>query len=207
VGPPLPGVQVKIAADGEILIKGRCVMRGYKGLPDVTRESIQDGWLHTGDIGEIDGDGLLRITDRKKDLIKTSGGKYVAPQALEGKFKASCPYVSNALVHGNNRNFCVMLIALDKDAILDWAKKSGVDGDYDAVVKDNRTHAMLKNYVNDLNKTLASYESIKNFSVLPKDLTEADGDLTPSLKLKRKAVEAKYKSLIDAFYAGNIASV
>ncbi len=207
VGSPLPGTQVKIAEDGEILIKGRCVMRGYKGLSEATQETIRDGWLHTGDIGEVDSDGLLRITDRKKDLIKTSGGKYVAPQALEGKFKASCPYVSVALVHGNNRNFCIMLVALDKDSILDWAKKAGVDGDYDAVVKDSRTAAMVKNYINDLNKTLASYESIKNFAILPKDLTEADGDLTPSMKLKRKAVETKYKKTIDAFYEGNVASV
>ncbi len=207
VGIPLPGTQLKIAEDGEILIKGRGIMRGYKGLQEATAESIRDGWLYTGDIGEVDSSGNLRITDRKKDLIKTSGGKYVAPQALEGKFKASCPYASNALVHGNNRNFCVMLIALDKDAILDWAKNNGVAGDYSAVVKDAKTTALMKGYVAELNKSLASYESIKNFAILPADLTEADGDLTPSLKLKRKAVETKYKALIDGFYSGNVAAV
>lgn len=207
VGPPLPGTELKLAPDGEILIKGRGVMRGYHNLPETTAETLKDGWLHTGDIGEVDSEGLLRITDRKKDLIKTSGGKYVAPQNIEGKFKVVCPYVSQALVHGNNRNFCVMLIALDKEAITEWAKNNGVDGTYEQIVKDPRTHALIKPFVAELNKGLASYESIKNFTILPKDLTQDDGDLTPSLKLKRKAVETKYKELIEGFYAGNIASV
>jgi long-chain acyl-CoA synthetase len=207
VGPPLPGTEVKIAADGEILLKGRGVMRGYHELPDVTAETIKGGWLHTGDIGEVDPDGLLRITDRKKDLIKTSGGKYVAPQAIEGKFKMICPYVSQSLVHGNNRNFCVMLIALDKDATLEWAKANGLTGAYEQVVKDPRTHALIKPFIQELNKGLASYESIKNFTILERDLTLEEGDLTPSLKLKRKAVEAKFKGLLEGFYAGNVAEV
>ncbi len=207
VGPPLPGTQLKIAADGEILIKGRGIMRGYHNKPEETAATLQDGWLLTGDIGEVDAQGLLKITDRKKDLIKTSGGKYVAPQNLEGRFKAQCPYVSNALVHGNNRNFCVMLIALDPEAIMDWAKTNGVTGGYDEVVKDPRAHALIKPFVQELNKGLASYESIKNFAILPKDLTLEAGDLTPSLKVKRKAVEARYKELIDGFYAGNVAEV
>lgn len=207
VGQALPGTTLKIAEDGEILIKGRGIMRGYHNLPEQTAETIKDGWLYTGDIGEIDSDGVLKITDRKKDLIKTSGGKYVAPQNIEGKFKAICSYVSQSLVHGNNRNFCVMLIALDKEAITDWAKNNGVTGSYEEIVKDPRTHALIKPFVQDLNKGLASYESIKNFAILPRDLSEADGDLTPSLKLKRKVVETKYKELIEGFYTGNIASI
>ena len=207
VGPPLPGTQVQIAADGEILIKGRGVMRGYHNLPEQTAETVKDGWLYTGDIGEVDAEGLLKITDRKKDLIKTSGGKYVAPQAIEGKFKMACPYVSQSLVHGNNRNFCTMLVALDKEAITEWAKNNGVTGTYDQIVKDPRTHALIKPFVQELNKGLASYESIKNFAILPKDLTLEDGDLTPSLKLKRKVVETKYKELIDGFYTGNLAEL
>jgi long-chain acyl-CoA synthetase len=207
VGPALPGTEVKIASDGEILIKGRGVMRGYHNLPEQTAETIKDGWLYTGDIGEIDSEGLLRITDRKKDLIKTSGGKYVAPQNIEGKFKMICPYISQTLVHGNNRNFCTMLVALDKDAISDWAKSNGVTGTYEQIVKDPRTHALIKPFVQELNKGLASYESIKNFSILPRDLTLEEGDLTPSLKLKRKVVEGKYKEVIDAFYAGNVAEL
>ncbi len=207
VGQALPGTTLKIAEDGEILIKGRGVMRGYHNLPEQTAETIKEGWLYTGDIGEIDSDGVLKITDRKKDLIKTSGGKYVAPQNIEGKFKSLCSYVSQSLVHGNNRNFCVMLIALDKEAIAEWAKNNGVTGSYEEIVKDPRTHALIKPFVQDLNKGLASYESIKNFAILPRDLTEADGDLTPSLKLKRKVVETRYKELIEGFYTGNIASL
>ncbi len=207
VGPPLPGTQVKFEKDGEILIKGRGVMRGYHNLPEQTAETIKDGWLYTGDIGELDANGLLKITDRKKDLIKTSGGKYVAPQTIEGKFKMLCSYVSQSLVHGNNRNFCTMLVALDKEAISDWAKSNGVQGTYDQIVKDPRTHALIKPFVQELNKSLASYESIKNFAILPKDLTLEDGEMTPSLKLKRKVVENKYKELIDGFYTGNLAEL
>ena len=207
VGPALPGTQLKIAEDGEILIKGRGVMRGYHNLPEATAEAIKDGWLYTGDIGEVDADGLVKITDRKKDLIKTSGGKYVAPQNIEGKFKMVCPHVSQSLVHGNNRNFCTMLVALDKETISDWAKTNGVQGTYEQIVKDPRTHALIKPFVQELNKSLASYESIKNFAILPKDMTLEDGDLTPSMKLKRKVVEAKYKELIDGFYTGNLAEL
>jgi long-chain acyl-CoA synthetase len=207
VGPPLPGTQVKIAEDGEVLIKGRGVMRGYHEMPAETAETIRDGWLLTGDIGEIDGDGILRITDRKKDLIKTSGGKYVAPQSIENDFKMHCPYVSQSLVHGNNRNFCVMLVALDQEGILEWGRENGVAGSYTQVVRDPRTHALVKRYISELNKTLPSYASIKNFAILEKDLTLEDGDLTPSMKLKRKAVERKFKDLIEGFYTGNIAEV
>jgi len=207
VGMPLPGTQVKLEADGEILIKGRGVMRGYHGLADQTAATMKDGWFLTGDIGEIDAQGILRITDRKKDLIKTSAGKYVAPQSLEGSFKAQCSYISQCVVHGNNRNFCVMLVALDKDAISDWAKTNGVAGSYEEIVKDPRTHALIKTYIQELNKGLANYEAVKNFAILPKDLSLEDGDLTPSLKVKRKAVEAKYKDLLDGFYAGNVAEV
>ncbi len=207
VGQALPGTELKIAEDGEILIKGRGVMRGYHNLPEQTAETLKDGWLLTGDIGELDTNGLLRITDRKKDLIKTSGGKYVAPQNIESKFKVICPYVSQSLVHGNNRNFCVMLVALDKENLTVWAQQNGVSGDYEAVVKDPKTKEMVKGYVAELNKGLASYESIKNFAVLPKDLTLEDGDLTPSLKLKRKAVETKYKDLIESFFTGSVAEV
>lgn len=207
VGPPLPGTEVKIATDGEILIRGRGVMRGYHNLPAETQEALKDGWLATGDIGEVDADGLLRITDRKKDLIKTSGGKYVAPQSIEADLKMRCPYVSQAVVHGNNRNFCTMLVALDQEAITAWAKENNVAGGYAEVVKDARTRELIKGFIQQLNKTLPSYASIKNFAILPTDLTLEAGDFTPSLKLKRKAVEQKYKAILDGFYAGNLAEV
>ena len=122
VGPPLPGTELKIAEDGEILVKGPGVMRGYHNQPEATAETLMDGWFATGDIGELDDDGYLRITDRKKDLIKTSGGKYVAPQKVEGMLKAACPYVSQVVVHGDGRKYVTALITLDPEAIDEWAK-------------------------------------------------------------------------------------
>jgi long-chain acyl-CoA synthetase len=205
VGMPLTGTQVQIApSDGEILIRGRGVMRGYHHLPEQTAETLDaDGWLHTGDIGEIDAEGFLRITDRKKDLIKTSGGKYVAPQSLEGKFKAICPYVSQIVVHGDNRNFCSALIALDEEAIQKWARDNGLAGKtYADLAASAPVAALMQTFVDTLNAGLPSYETIKKFALLPVDLTEAAGDLTASLKLKRKFVEKKYKATLDAFYEG-----
>jgi long-chain acyl-CoA synthetase len=203
VGYPMPETQVQLApADGEILIKGRGVMRGYRGLPAETAEALDaEGWLHTGDIGEWDADGFLRITDRKKDLIKTSVGKYVAPQHLEGRFKALCPYASQMLVHGNNRNFVSALIALDPEAIGAWARESNLgQTEYAKIVAHEKTRALLKQFVEQLNAGLASYERIGKFAILPADLTLETGELTPSLKVKRKVVETKYKALLDGFY-------
>ncbi|MCA9539051.1 MAG: long-chain fatty acid--CoA ligase [Myxococcales bacterium] len=207
VGPPMPGTELKIADDGEILIKSRGVMRGYHNLPDVTEETLKDGWLYTGDIGEVDADGHLRITDRKKNLIKTSGGKYVAPQSIEGSFKAICPYVSQMLVHGDRRNFCSALITMDEEAIMPWAKEQGIAGDYAAVAADARTVALFQGYVDQLNTQLARYETIKKFALLPADFTVETGELTPSLKVKRKEVEKKYAHLLDGFYAGAMADI
>ncbi len=127
VGPPLEGTELKIADDGEVLIKSRGIMRGYHGLPEETEATLKDGWLYTGDLGEVDNDGYLRITGRKKELIKTSGGKYVAPAKIEGLIKAASPYVSNALVHGDRRKYCVALVTLDPDAIGNWAGEHGVE--------------------------------------------------------------------------------
>ncbi len=209
VGPPLPGTEVKIAKeDGEILIKGRGVMRGYHGLPEATAETLdKDGWLHTGDIGEYR-DGFLKITDRKKDLIKTSGGKYVAPQALEGKLKALCPYISQVLVHGNNRNFCSALVTLDEEAMRPWARDSGVSSaSYAELSGHPKVRELIQPFFTQLNSQLASYESVKRFAILPADLTLEAGELTPSQKVKRKVVETKYKALLDGFYAGNVAEV
>jgi long-chain acyl-CoA synthetase len=207
VGPPLPGCEIKIAEDGEILIKGRNVMRGYHNQPAATREVLDNGWLLTGDIGFLDPQGFLQITDRKKDLIKTSGGKYVAPQAIEGQLKVISPYVSQVLVHGNNRNFVSALVTLDPDAIKAWAKHHGLDGkSSDELAKDDRVKAMMQEYIDQLNKTLAKHETIKKFAILPHDFTLEAGEITPSLKVKRKVVEQKYKKVLDGFYAGALAS-
>ncbi|GAA3234858.1 AMP-dependent synthetase/ligase [Streptomyces sp. NPDC057386] len=204
VGKPLPGTEVRIADDGEILLRGPGIMEGYHKLPDKTAEVLEsDGWFHTGDIGELSPDGYLRITDRKKDLIKTSGGKYIAPAEVEGQFKAVCPYVSNILVHGADRNFCTALIALDEVAILDWAKENGLEGkSYAEVVADPATVALVQGYVDQLNEGLQRWQTIKKFRLLPRDLDVEHGEITPSLKLKRPVVEREYKHLLDEMYAG-----
>ena len=205
VGKPLPGTEVRIADDGEILLRGPGIMEGYHGLPEKTAEVLEsDGWFHTGDIGELSPDGYLRITDRKKDLIKTSGGKYIAPAEVEGQFKAVCPYVSNILVHGADRNFCTALIALDEPSILEWAKDNDLAGkSYAEVVAAPATVAMVEAYVKELNEGLQRWQTIKKFRLLPRDLDVEHGEITPSLKLKRPVVEREYKHLIDEMYAGS----
>ncbi|WP_405582529.1 AMP-dependent synthetase/ligase [Streptomyces sp. NBC_01092] len=205
VGKPLPGTEVRIADDGEILLRGPGIMEGYHGLPEKTAEVLEaDGWFHTGDIGELSPDGYLRITDRKKDLIKTSGGKYIAPAEVEGQFKAVCPYVSNILVHGADRNFCTALIALDEVAIVAWAEENGLGGkSYAEVVAAPVTVEMVDGYVQQLNAGLQKWQTIKKFRLLPRDLDVEHGEITPSLKLKRPVVEREYKGLIEEMYAGS----
>ncbi|MFE6814205.1 AMP-dependent synthetase/ligase [Streptomyces sp. NPDC057677] len=205
VGKPLPGTEVRIADDGEILLRGPGVMEGYHGLPEKTSEVLEsDGWFHTGDIGELSADGYLRITDRKKDLIKTSGGKYIAPAEVEGQFKAVCPFVSNILVHGADRNFCTALIALDEPTLLGWAADHDLAGkSYAEVVAAPQTVAMVQGYVDRLNESLQRWQTIKKFRLLPRDLDIEHGELTPSLKLKRPVVEREYKGLIEEMYAGS----
>ncbi|WP_405694924.1 AMP-dependent synthetase/ligase [Streptomyces sp. NBC_01185] len=205
VGKPLPGTEVRIADDGEILLRGPGLMEGYHRLPEKTAEVLEsDGWFHTGDIGELSQDGYLRITDRKKDLIKTSGGKYIAPAEVEGQFKAVCPFVSNILVHGADRNFCTALIALDEPTILGWAKENGLGGrPYADVVASPQAVELIEGYVKRLNEGLQRWQTIKKFRLLPRDLDIEHGELTPSLKLKRPVVEREYKDLIEDMYAGS----
>jgi long-chain acyl-CoA synthetase len=207
VGMPLPGTEIKLVPeDGEILIKSPAVMQGYHKLPEQTAEALTpDGWLRTGDIGEIDREGFLRITDRKKDLIKTSGGKYIAPQAIEGKLKAHCPYISQVIIHGDRRNFVTALVTLDEEATMKWAKDHGLNGKpYADVVKSEAAKQLLAPYFDEVNKSLAKYETVKQFAILPKDLSIDEGELTPSLKVKRKVVEKKYAGLLDKMYEGSV---
>ncbi|MBU6530558.1 AMP-dependent synthetase/ligase [Streptomyces sp. NPDC057245] len=205
VGKPLPGTEVRIADDGEVLLRSPGIMAGYHKLPEKTAEVLEaDGWFHTGDIGELSPDGYLRITDRKKDLIKTSGGKYIAPAEVEGQFKAVCPYVSNILVHGADRNFCTALIALDEIAITEWAEENGLGGrPYAEIVAAPATVDMVDGYVRQLNEGLQRWQTIKKFRVLPRDLDVEHGEITPSLKLKRPVVEREYKNLIEEMYEGS----
>ncbi|MFF6779729.1 AMP-binding protein [Streptomyces sp. NPDC012510] len=205
VGKPLPGTEVRIADDGEILLRGPGIMRGYHNLPEKTDEVLEsDGWFHTGDIGEVDGDGFVRITDRKKDLFKTSGGKYVAPTEIEGRFKAICPFTSNVLVIGNGRNYCTALIALDETVIMPWAASHGLDGHgYAEVVSSPQVHELIDGFVQRVNGELQRWQTIKKFSVLPRDLDVEHGELTPSLKVKRPVVEREYAEAIEAMYEGS----
>ncbi|QIM20492.1 long-chain fatty acid--CoA ligase [Phycicoccus sp. HDW14] len=204
VGWPLPGIEVRIAEDGEILMRGPGNMQGYHNNPDATAETIDaEGWLHTGDIGELDERGFLRITDRKKDLFKTSGGKYVAPSIIESTFKGLCPYASQLVVHGADRNFVSALITLDVDAMAGWAAQNGMAGrPYAEVVSSEACRTMVQGYVDELNAGLNRWEQVKKFTILESDLSVEDGELTPSLKLKRKVVADKYKDLLDAHYSG-----
>jgi len=196
VGPALDVVEVKIADDGEILMRGPSVFHQYYNNPQATHEAVEpDGWFHSGDIGNLE-DGFLRITDRKKDLIVTAGGKKVAPQPLENAIKMQSPLVSQVLVYGDRRPYCVALLTLSGDAV----KKYGSAG---APASDSpELKALLKKDIDELNSKLASYETIKKFAVLPNDFTEASGELTPSLKVKRKLVIERYQSVIDGLYTG-----
>jgi long-chain acyl-CoA synthetase len=201
VGPPVPGSQVKIADDGEILIKGPGVMRGYHHMPEATAEALNDGWFATGDIGELDEQGYLRITDRKKDLIKTSGGKYVAPQKVEGVLKVACPYISQVLVHGDGRKYATALMTLDPEAIEDWAKEEGLS--YSSVGELARTkevHDLIEGFVAQANQQLERWETIKRFQILPTEFSVDEGEVTPSLKVRRRAVEQKYADVLNSMY-------
>ncbi|MFF9146019.1 AMP-dependent synthetase/ligase [Streptomyces sp. NPDC014861] len=205
VGKPLPGTEVRVAEDGEILLRGPGIMRGYHNLPDKTAEVLEsDGWFRTGDIGEIDKDGYVRITDRKKDLFKTSGGKYVAPTEIESRFKAACPFASNILVIGNGRNYCTALITLDESVIMPWAASNGLAGRaYTEVVTSPEVHALVDGFVQRVNTDLQRWQTLKKFAVLPRDLDIEHGELTPSLKVKRPVVERAYADLVEAMYEGS----
>jgi long-chain acyl-CoA synthetase len=177
-------------------------MEGYHNLPEETTKTLtEDGWLRTGDKGFIDEDGYLRITGRIKELFKTSGGKYIAPPLIESKFKAICPYASQFMVFGNERNYCVALVTLDPDALLPWAAEHGVEGDYAAIVASDACREMVAGYVDELNTQLNRWETVKKWELLDHDLSVESGELTPSMKVKRNVVEGNYKETINAFYS------
>ena len=203
VGWPVPGTEVQIAQDGEVLLKGPGIMAGYHNLPQDSAESVDaQGWLHTGDIGNLDERGFLRITDRKKDLFKTSGGKYVAPSVIESTFKGVCPYASQLIVHGDGRSFVSALVTLDPDAIAGWAAEHDMaDRSYAEIVSSAEAHEMVAGYIDELNAKLNRWETVKKFVILPRDLSVEEGDLTPSMKLKRSVVAEKYKAELDSLYS------
>ncbi|HEX5596618.1 MAG TPA: long-chain fatty acid--CoA ligase [Micromonosporaceae bacterium] len=209
VGQALGDLECRIDEDGEILLRGAPVMRGYHNLPEETAGAFtEDGFFRTGDIGELDDEGYLKITDRKKDLVKTSGGKYIAPSYIEGMFKAVCPYTSQAVVVGQARNYCTMLVTLDPDAIAGWAAGGPLAGkSYNEIVTSPQVREMVDGYVAELNSRLNRWETIKKVTILPRDLTIEDGEMTPSLKIKRRAVETNFATEIDQMYEGSLAEI
>jgi long-chain acyl-CoA synthetase len=200
VGRPLPGFEVEIADDGEILVRSETVFRGYFKDPEATEAVLTpDGWLRTGDVGEIDEDGFLRITDRKKDILVTAGGKNVAPQNIENDFKTS-RYVSQAIVVGDRRPYVVALLTLDPEEIGRWAKEHGVEGDLEALAADPRVHELVQGVVDDVNRERSRFEQVKRFIVLPRDFAMEHGEVTPTLKLRRRAVMENFQAEIDQLY-------
>jgi long-chain acyl-CoA synthetase len=201
VGLPLEGVTLRIAEDGEILAKGPNVAQGYFRRPEATAEAWDgEGWFHTGDIGEMDADGFLRITDRKKDLIKTSGGKYVAPQNIENLLKTQT-HISQAVVIGDNRRYCVALLTLDLEEVERFARANRLEvDDRDDLHRHPRVVELVEAEVQEVNKRLASYETVKYFRILEGDFSQETGELTPSLKVKRKVVTERFRDLIDEMY-------
>ncbi len=202
VGPALPGTELRFAEDGEILIRSRGVMRGYRGMPDATREAIDAaGWLHSGDIGELDADGFLHITDRKKDLIKTSVGKYVSPQTLEGRLRLESRYISQVVIHGDGRAFVSALLTINHDELRPWADARGLGHlSYGELARHDQTRELIGTLVERVNRTLPKHEAIRRFELLPQDFSVDTGELTASLKVRRRVVEQRYKELLDSIY-------
>lgn len=201
VGKILPNLEVRIAADGEVLVRGPSIFKGYWNMPEETAAAFEDDWFKTGDIGHIDENGYLSITDRKKDLIKTSGGKFIAPQPIENSLKANL-FVGEAAVVGDKRRFPAVLIVPNFPMLEDWAKNHGIPSEpRKELVRAHQVQTLYEGIVDELNENLAQYEKLKKVMVLPEELSIADGTLTPSMKLRRRHLEQRYHRQIDALYA------
>ncbi|MBI2683141.1 MAG: long-chain fatty acid--CoA ligase [Acidobacteriales bacterium] len=201
VGRPLPNVEVKVAEDGELLTRGPSVTQGYWNMPEETRNAFVDGWFRTGDIAEIDADGFIKITDRKKDLLKTSGGKFIAPQPIENALKGNV-LVAHAAVIGDKRKYPAVIIAPHFALLEDWARVNNVPfHTHEDLIHSEKVRALYEGIVADLNSRLAHFERLKRLILVPDEFTVTSGELTPSLKLKRRVVEKKYATLIEALYA------
>jgi long-chain acyl-CoA synthetase len=194
VGPPLPGVEVKLGDDGEILVRGPNVFMGYYKEPQATAEALVDGWLCSGDLGALDKDGFLTITGRKKEIIITAGGKNIAPKNIEAALKQS-PLVGDVIVIGDRRKFLSALITLDETAAARLAPDAGVQ-----LAGAPAIRAAVQKQVDEVNETLARVEQIKKFTILPRAFSIADGEMTPTMKLKRKVIAQRYATEIDAMY-------
>ncbi|MBI4196596.1 MAG: long-chain fatty acid--CoA ligase [Deltaproteobacteria bacterium] len=201
VGPVVEGVEEKIAPDGEILVRGPVIFQGYYKKPEATREVLTpDGWFHTGDIGEFDMDGFLKITDRKKDIIVTAGGKNVAPQNIENILKM-VPYISQVVVHGDKRKYLSALVTLNRDQVEKYAHSTGISfGDFSELTRHPQIYALIQKSIEEKNRKLASFETIKKFAILEGDFSQESGELTPTLKVKRRFVSEKYKDVLSQLY-------
>jgi long-chain acyl-CoA synthetase len=201
VGPPIPGVEVEIAADGEILARGENVMKGYWKKEAETREAIDSrGFFHTGDIGLLDRDGFLTITDRKKDIIVTAGGKNIAPQAIEGKLKTNA-YIAEVVVVGNRRSFAAALVVPNFEKLAAWCRESSVPAaSREEMAAHPRVVAWIMEQVEAVNREFPQYERVKKIALLSDEFTIERGELTPTLKARRSVIESRYKHLIDELY-------
>jgi long-chain acyl-CoA synthetase len=201
IGKPFPGVEVKIAEDGEILVKGPNVFQGYYKNEEATRETLVDGWLHTGDVGEIDADGFIRITGRKKDIIITAGGKNITPANLEAEIKQH-PLVSQCVVIGDRRPYLVALVTLDPEEAAKFAERSNLDPDPAKLAENAEVRSSIQAHLDQVNERFARVEQVKKFAILPHDLSQATGELTPTLKVKRNVVAEKYADVVEQLYSG-----
>ncbi|MBM3470212.1 MAG: long-chain fatty acid--CoA ligase [Armatimonadetes bacterium] len=202
VGHPIPGVEIRIAEDGEILVRGPNVFAGYFRDPEATAAALKDGWLYSGDIGEFDEEGYLRITDRKKDLFVTSAGKNIAPQYIENKLKAS-PYINDAVAIGDRQRYIVALVVIDEENVTKWAQDRRLPfTTYSDLAANPDVRALIEGEVAEVNKTLSSPEQVRRFAILQKRMYAEEGDVTPTLKVKRKTIMEKYKDVIAELYRG-----
>jgi long-chain acyl-CoA synthetase len=202
VGPPTPGIELKLDDDGEVLVKADCIMPGYRNLPEKNAETFtEDGWLRTGDIGELDEDGYLTIVDRKKELIINAAGKNMSPANIESNLKAASPLIGQAAAIGNARPFNVALVVLDPDFAPVWAKQSGLEGkSIEELATEDKAREAVQSAVDEANEKLSRVEQIKKFAILPTQWEPGGDELTPTMKLKRKPIDEKYAEEIEALY-------
>jgi long-chain acyl-CoA synthetase len=196
----MPAVEIRIADDGEILMRGPNVFREYWRNPEATAETLVDGWLHTGDLGELDDEGFLSITGRKKDIIITAGGKNLTPSNLENDLKQS-PFISQAVMHGDRRPFPVVLITLDAEEIIPWAQERGLSEDLAELAEHEDVRQLVQQELDRANANYAQVEQIKRFLILDRDLSIEEGELTPTLKVKRNVINERYAHLFESMYA------
>jgi long-chain acyl-CoA synthetase len=200
VGRPLPDAEVAIAPDGEVLLRGPHVFIGYHRDPEATEEALAGGWLHSGDLGEIDADGFLHITGRKKDLIITSSGKNISPEAIESALRET-RWISQAVVVGDRHPYLVALVTLDPDELPALAEEIGAQANPKLLARDPRARDLVWRDIEAVNQRFARIEQVKRFAILPRDFTQPDGELTPTLKIKRNVIVARYARLIEQLYA------